>query len=306
MSDLQLFEIPPMPDLELFDDWLVADGALPNTRRAYLGHIRRSAGAATAPDTLRSWTITSILHVPRGTAGQIKAAVQAWFRYQDWPVPTFPRGRRAVRKPRTSLTAVQLTAYYKRVKHGHLSPPVRCILLLLPRTALRVEEACNLRRRHLTRRGRGFRLEVLGKGGHTRVIPLTVEAARILNTYLDTHRPDLAPAAVLFPGLRTPKRKGELDTQGEAWGIDPPIRPESIRKALRGIRKVSTLTPHVLRHTWATRSYQAGTDLIVLKELLGHTNIATTAIYVRASESQLRKAVERAELKPAPKRKRRK
>lgn len=268
--------------MDAFSTWLVADGMRPNTVRAYVGHLRRAGEAASAPTSLEAWVAGAIAGVPRGTATQVKAAVRAWWRFRRWDgQPTFPRGRRAARVVRRPLSAPELAAFYRKVTHGRASPAVRCILRLLPRTALRIAEACALRMEQVERRRGGLRLLVIGKGGHERRIPLSTEATRILRVYLAAHRAGAGPREPVFPGAG-----------------DKPIHPESVRRVLRRLRgRHAHITPHVLRHTWATRAYNRGVRLATLKAMLGHTSVATTQRYVQATEATLLDAVERAELR---------
>jgi integrase/recombinase XerC len=273
--------MPTTPDLRAFDVYLHGDGLSPTTRRAYLGHIRR--WQESEEDDIVTWAGLVLADRPPGSASSIKSAVRKWWTFRGEPARPLPRGARPKRKVRHPLTDRQLGAYYRKVTHGQCSPQARVILRLLPRTGLRISEMCALQSRHLIRRGRVRLLELEGKGGHERLVALTREADRILTLYLKEHRPRrLAPDDYLFPGQ---------------WEEEP-ITPSAVRKALGKLRGTSTVTPHVLRHTWATRAHAAGVDILQISSILGHVNLETTRRYLSFGEETLLEAMEAAELKP--------
>jgi len=153
----------------------------------------------------------------------------------------------------------------------------RAILEVLYATGLRVSELIGLRARDLD-------LEVglltcFGKGRKERLVPMGGEARRWVLRYLDDARPELAgerTAAELFLN----HRGGRLSRMG-LWGI---VRRHAVTAGVQ-----ATLTPHVLRHSFATHLLERGADLRALQAMLGHADISTTQIYTHITRERLRK-----------------
>ena len=128
-------------------------------------------------------------------------------------------------------------------------------------------------------------LIVKGKGGKERLAPLNGAARTAVKAYLPTRRTFLAKGAKespwLFPsrgrgGRLTPRRFAQLLAEAAASaGIDP-----------------ARVSPHVLRHAFATHLLEGGADLRVVQTLLGHADIATTQIYTHLTQDRLREVVE--------------
>jgi integrase/recombinase XerD len=133
-------------------------------------------------------------------------------------------------------------------------------------TGLRMSEACRLET-HDIDAARGVVHVRNGKGGRERMVMLRPRLLAILREHWRAERP---PSPWLF---------------ASQWG--GPLNPNTARKALQraaasaGLTK--RVTPHVLRHSFATHLLEQGTDLRVIQVLLGHTSIATTTRYVRVS-----------------------
>lgn len=272
------------PAFEAFAVALAAAGvSSPNTQRAYAGVIRR--WQASGCDML-AWAVEQLAGAPAGTAGQVRAALRHWRVFCALKPLVFPRGARARRVGREPLDDTQLATFYRKIQHAPgLLPAVRCVLALLPRTGLRISEACALRGEHVRRAEGGWAVRVIGKGGHARTVPLTAEAYRILCAYADTHRPENA----CFEA-------GAWVFEGGAPGA--PLPADTVRSQLRSIRGAQGWVPHVLRHTFATRYFHATGDLLGLSQILGHRSMETTRIYVQASASHKRAGMEQAELRP--------
>ena len=155
-----------------------------------------------------------------------------------------------------------------------------CIVELLYGTGLRVSELVGLAMSDVPP-GRNW-LTVLGKGGRERVVPLGGPARAAIDawTAVRTVPADGRGSRWLFPsrsraGHLTRRRVGQLlDGLAARAGLDP--------------RRVS---PHVMRHAFASHLLEGGADLRSLQQLLGHADIATTQIYTHVVEEQLRRAV---------------
>jgi len=153
----------------------------------------------------------------------------------------------------------------------------RTMLEILYATGLRVSELIQLQVEQLNLRQGVVR--VTGKGGKDRLVPMGEESIDWLNTYLEEARPVLLAniqSDVLFPA-----RKGGAMTRQTFWYM---IKRCS-HKA--GIKK--SLSPHTLRHAFATHLINHGADLRVVQMLLGHSDLSTTQIYTHVARERLKK-----------------
>jgi integrase/recombinase XerD len=127
-------------------------------------------------------------------------------------------------------------------------------------------------------------VRLAGKGGKQRVVPVGSYAVRALEAYLVRARPALAAASrrvSVTPAVFLNARGGRLTRQG-AWGI---LRAAAERARLDPETDVS---PHTLRHSFATHMLDGGADIRVVQELLGHASVATTQIYTLITVDRLR------------------
>lgn len=152
----------------------------------------------------------------------------------------------------------------------------QAILELAYASGLRISELRNLRLEQLQLES-GF-LRVIGKGNKERVVPLGRKAIEALRHYLETGRPKLVsrrtPANVFIT------RRGTAFARVTLW-----LRVKE-RAALAGISR--NITPHMLRHSFATHLLDHGADLRVIQELLGHASISTTEVYTHVAGNRLR------------------
>jgi len=152
----------------------------------------------------------------------------------------------------------------------------RTMLEVLYATGLRVSELVNLRLDQINLRQGVIR--VIGKGNKERLVPLGEEAMDWLTRYLSEARPNFFkrdPDASLFPSNR-----GSAMTRQTFWYA---IKRYSVRA---GISK--SLSPHVLRHAFATHLLNHGADLRVVQMLLRHSDISTTQIYTHVAKERLK------------------
>jgi integrase/recombinase XerD len=152
----------------------------------------------------------------------------------------------------------------------------QAILELAYASGLRLSELKNLRLEQLHLEA-GF-INVIGKGNKERVVPVGRKAVEALNRYLETGRPKLvtprSPANVFLTKRGTPFASVTL------W-----LR---IKNCVRRTGVARNITPHMLRHSFATHLLEHGADLRVIQELLGHANISTTEIYTHVTGNRLR------------------
>jgi integrase/recombinase XerD len=152
----------------------------------------------------------------------------------------------------------------------------RTMLELMYATGLRVSELVKL---ELVNLGinQGV-VRVMGKGGKERLVPLGEEALSWLQLYLRDSRPDLIKGAACPHVFITTRKKGM--TRQAFW--------YAVRKhaAVAGIEQ--TVSPHMLRHSFATHLLNHGADLRVVQLLLGHSDLSTTQIYTHIAREGLK------------------
>ncbi|MBO2449679.1 site-specific tyrosine recombinase XerD [Actinomadura barringtoniae] len=152
----------------------------------------------------------------------------------------------------------------------------RALLELLYGSGARISEAVGLDVDDLDS-DEGF-ARVSGKGGKTRVVPIGDYARRAVDAYLVRARPELAKAGRGGPALFLNARGGRLSRQG-AWMV--------LRAAAERAR-LSNVSPHTLRHSFATHLLDGGADVRVVQELLGHASVTTTQVYTLVTVQLLR------------------
>jgi integrase/recombinase XerD len=153
----------------------------------------------------------------------------------------------------------------------------RALLELLYGTGARISEAVGLDVDDLGK----ATLRLAGKGGKDRVVPVGSYATAALDAYLVRARPVLAASVrrtSASPAVFLNARGGRLTRQG-AWGI---LQAAAQRAGLTGV------SPHTLRHSFATHLLDGGADVRVVQELLGHASVTTTQVYTLVTVDKLR------------------
>jgi integrase/recombinase XerD len=157
----------------------------------------------------------------------------------------------------------------------------KAMLHLLYASGMRVSELVSLNLNDIDTEG-GY-VRCFGKGGKERLIPIHSQAVTALNDYISQGRPRLKAAGgeeALFLN-----RRGERLTRQGLWQI------------LKGYAKAAKLgidiTPHTLRHSFATHMLSGGADLRSVQELLGHANISTTQVYTHLTTEHIRRAYQK-------------
>ena len=153
----------------------------------------------------------------------------------------------------------------------------RTLLLTLYGAGLRRSELCRLTVRDIDSQRMVLRVEQ-GKGGRDRQVPLSPTLLTALREYYRWMRPQ----TYLFPGTRN------------GWRADAPITAKVIWDAVRlATRKAGIdkhVTPHTLRHSYATHLLEAGADLRTIQLLLGHADLSHTTVYLHLSQRPLQAA----------------
>lgn len=158
----------------------------------------------------------------------------------------------------------------------------RAILELLYSTGARISEAVGLDLDDLDLAVPGAgAVRLFGKGSKERVVPVGSYAAQAVEAYAVRARPALAAAGRGTPALFLNVRGARLSRQS-AWAV---LRTAAERAGLANAGHVS---PHTLRHSFATHLLQGGADIRVVQELLGHASVTTTQIYTLVTPDLLR------------------
>jgi integrase/recombinase XerD len=153
----------------------------------------------------------------------------------------------------------------------------RALIEVLYATGLRVSELVGLRLTDV-RLDQGY-VQCLGKGRKERIVPLGDEAASWVRRYLAESRPALVRTRE-SPWLFVNARGGGRLTRSGFWKL---LRAHGLAAGVRG-----PLSPHVLRHSFATHLLERGADLRAIQAMLGHADLSTTQIYTHVLEARLR------------------
>ena len=153
----------------------------------------------------------------------------------------------------------------------------RALLELLYATGCRASEVSHLEQRNV-QLGDSF-CRCRGKGDKERIVPLGTAARRAIEAYIERERPHLARMAEPPPAWLLLSRRGRRLRREAIW--------ELVKKYARRVG-LPDVTPHTLRHSFATHLLAGGADLRQVQELLGHASIATTQIYTHVDASRLK------------------
>jgi integrase/recombinase XerD len=160
---------------------------------------------------------------------------------------------------------------------GPLTLRNRALLEFLYSCGARISEAVGLDVDDIDTRARSVLLR--GKGGKHRLVPVGRPAIEALDTYFVRGRPDLARRGRGTPAIFLNARGGRLSRQS-AWQV--------LQDAAERAGITSAVSPHTLRHSFATHLLDGGADVRVVQELLGHASVTTTQIYTLVTVNALR------------------
>lgn len=152
----------------------------------------------------------------------------------------------------------------------------RALLTLLYGTGIRATECSTLKDADVDLRGATIR--VVGKGGHERTIPLNGQVVRALRQYREA-RGGVTPAAAFF------RSRGGGDLSRNAIY-------ERVRTHAQKAKIHKPVSPHRLRHTFATHLVKRGVQLVTIRDLLGHRCISSTQVYLHTTAADLRRAAD--------------
>lgn len=257
-------------DLKAFTQWLSGQGIDDLLRAsradvmAYLGS-RVAAGAS------------------RRSSARLLSTLRRFYRYQvrQGAISEDPTARVEAPKPDRPLPGALSEAEVERLLDAPdtetaIGQRDRCMLEVLYATGLRVSELVGLRLDQLnTRQGV---VRVTGKGGKERLVPLGEAALSALEDYLTVMRPALAKGRVVDTVFIT--ARGEGMTRQAFW--------YRIRHYAEAAGIKAHLSPHTLRHSFATHLLNHGADLRVVQLLLGHSDLSTTQVYTHVARARLK------------------
>ena len=194
------------------------------------------------------------------------------------PARSVPPPRPALRLPK-AIPLAQVEALLAATGAGDTPASLRdrAILEVLYGAGARVSEVVTLDVDDLDREVEVIRLR--GKGDKERLVPLGSYAGAALDAYRTRARPALAAAGRGTPALFLNQRGGRLTRQG-VWGV--------LKSAAERAGLGAAISPHTLRHSFATHLLEGGADVRIVQELLGHASVTTTQIYTKVSIAQLR------------------
>jgi integrase/recombinase XerD len=289
------------PQVEAFLEMMVVErDASPHTISAYARDLADaeavlgSGGLMGADEgAIEAWfTGLSARGLSAATAARRRSAVRQFYRFilgEGWRADDpsrrldAPRQGRALPRTLTREEVLRLLAA-SAARDGAGGVRMIALVELAYASGLRVSELLALKV-DMVRRDPAY-LIVRGKGGKERLAPLNASAREAVKVWLvtrDAARPEKTPDSPwLFPsgssaGHLTPRRFAQmLDQAALDAGIDP-----------------ARVSPHVLRHAFATHLLEGGADLRVVQTLLGHTDISTTQIYTHVATDRLTQVVSR-------------
>jgi len=263
---------------------LARAGSAPRTRRAYrsdlsqLAEWARGHGEDPAQIGYRSLRRYAAMLSERGlapsTVARKLAAVSGLFATlardgvrDENPAELLSAPRRRRGLPRVLRTDEAATLLDRIPASTPLTLRDRALFELAYGCGLRAEELCGLDRESLDFDAETLR--VLGKGGRVRLVPVGEVALRAVTIYLERGRPVLAASGRRLAGTDVRRR---LSGWTREAGLGPGV------------------SPHTLRHSYATHLLERGADLRAIQELLGHSSLATTQLYTRVESARLRTA----------------
>lgn len=283
---------PPPPEVERFLTFLTVErGLSPRSVEAYRSDLRSFFDQIRRPVAgVRREDVQAFLRAERAcgrsaaTAARRLVAIRSFYRFclleriADGDPTENVEGPRAVKHLPSYLAEEEVAALLEAPDTGTpTGQRDRAMLEVLYATGLRVSELVGLLAENFHAEA-GFLL-VLGKGGKERVVPLGEEARDWVRRYREEARGQLlkeASSRALFVTAR-----GAAMTRQNFWML---IKAHA-RKA--GIAK--PLSPHTLRHSFATHLLEHGADLRSVQLLLGHSDISTTQIYTHVEQERLKR-----------------
>lgn len=301
--------------------WLVHMGAAkpsPATLAAYRRDVEGVAGRLAILEDIGGYADLRLPHLERSAlrsafsswasdhaAASVRRAHSAWSSFFDFlvaegvlegnPMAAIPKPKtpsslpRSIRAPGAVSRIIRTAA--ERDPRARNPWPARdlAVIATFCLTGIREAEASGLNMGSLTGDHGNRRMEVKGKGGKTRPIPVTATLDKVLDDYLRER-------AGLFPkeDLDHPSTPLFVDVRARRLSVDQIrylVEKIYVRAGIRAQVPAGALV-HALRHTFATEALEAGADVVELQELLGHASLETTRRYLSATAQGLRHVIQ--------------
>ena len=245
----------------------------PSTIDAYTYHVDRfcryfgKSADQLGPEQIREYQLYLVNEKKASWSSFNQAVCGLRFLYEvslgkSWTVRHIPFGKRPKRLPTvlSNQEATRLLQCIDNTKH-------QAVLMTCYAAGLRLAEATHLKVSDIDGQRQQLRI-THGKGAKERVVPASPRLLEELRHYWRKHR----PSNFLFPG-KTP---------------DVPLSSATVQKACKlavaKARITKPVTPHTLRHSWATAMLEAGVDVLTISRLLGHASFVTTMIYLHVRQ----------------------
>ena len=162
----------------------------------------------------------------------------------------------------------------------------RAIIELLFSSGLRISELVGLNRDHINTKRREF--TVRGKGQKDRPVFISKTATEHIENYLSVRNDSLAPLFISYS-----RNTQELDNSGDYRRLTPRSIQRIVNKYARLAGITKHVSPHTMRHSFATDLLMNGADIRSVQDMLGHSNISTTQIYTHVTDEHLRETHEK-------------
>ncbi len=290
---------------EYLDYVYLERGLSANTRKAYYSDLSAFLNwrSADGPAVSRSTVIDYLRHLKTqghksATLARVLASLRGWFAWQKLtgkvssePCESLQNPQRDKRLP-VVLTQSEVELMIQQARRTR----DRALVELLYGGGLRVSEVSQLEIRHVNLK-QGY-IRCIGKGSKERVVPIGRRAIEALEAYLQQRQEKnprrTASRIGLVYGKQDPSKqplfcdlKGKKLSRLVIWQV--------IKRLARQAGICKTLSPHSLRHSYATHLLENGADLRAVQELLGHSSIVTTQLYTHISRRHLRRAYQTAQ-----------
>ncbi|MBX9470508.1 site-specific tyrosine recombinase XerD [Microcella sp.] len=228
--------------------------------------------------------------VSASSAARMLSSVRGWHRFlaEEGLAPRdVSAEQRPPKQPKRLPKAITIDQVERLLDACSGDDPIalrdRALLELLYATGARVSEAVDLNVDDIMGEGGATAdaVRLFGKGRKQRIVPLGRYAREALDAYLVRSRPLLSPRGRATPALFLGARGARLSRQS-VWLV--------IRDAAHRASLTTELSPHTLRHSFATHLLEGGADVRVVQELLGHASVATTQLYTLVTADAVREA----------------
>lgn len=281
-------------------------GRSPHTVAAYRRDLERylrhlAARGVTAPEAIGEADVAAFVAevrqpadgspgVSASSAARMLSSVRGWHRFlaeEGIVERDVAAEQRPPKQPKRLPKAISIAEVERLLEACGGDDPValrdRALLELLYATGARVSEAVDLNVDDIVGEAGAAAeaVRLFGKGRKQRIVPLGRYAREALDAYLVRARPLLSPRGAATPALFLGARGARLSRQS-VWLV---IRDAAARASL-----TADLSPHTLRHSFATHLLEGGADVRVVQELLGHASVATTQLYTLVTADAVREA----------------